>query len=152
MRVTVRQAYLSNKAFAIFYDADTDGDASVYLAASEAYLHMTLRSAIGETGIRRVLFCWNDVLLPRMWQQNMNMKIRKEQLSQHGSWYSWGLDIMCLLVWLLMLLYIMSLDWFKTIYIYIYVAHFTCSTHIVPYVWIRSCHLILVQVRQMMWK
>lgn len=23
---------------------------------------------------------------------------------------------------------------FKTIYIYIYVAHFTCSTHIVPYV------------------
>lgn len=24
MRVTVRQAYLSNKAFAIFYDADTD--------------------------------------------------------------------------------------------------------------------------------
>lgn len=41
---------------------------------------------------------------------------------------------MCLLAWLLMLLYIMSLDWFKTIYIYIYVAHFTCSTHIVPYV------------------
>lgn len=110
MRVTVRQAYLSNKAFAIFYDADTDGDASVYLAASEAYLHMTLRSAIGETGIRRVLFCWNDVLLPRMWQQNMNMKIRKERLSQHGSWYSWGLDIMCLLAWLLMVLYIMSLD------------------------------------------
>lgn len=57
MRVTVRQAYLSNKAFAIFYDADTDGDASVYLAASKAYLHITLRSAIGETGIRRVLFC-----------------------------------------------------------------------------------------------
>lgn len=45
---------------------------------------------------------------------------------------------MCLLAWLLMLLYyvigLYGTCGFKTIYIYIYVAHFTCSTHIVPYV------------------
>lgn len=66
MHVTVNQAYLSNTVFAIFYDADTDGEASVSLAAREAYLHMTLRAAIGGTGICGVLFCWNDVLLAWM--------------------------------------------------------------------------------------
>lgn len=60
MPLTARQAYLSKLAFAICYDADTDGDASVSVAAREAYLHMTLHAAIGGTGI---LFCWNDVLL-----------------------------------------------------------------------------------------
>lgn len=139
VRLCTRRIYQTRLLpfFFFFYDADTDGDASVYLAASEAYLHMTLRSAIGEMGIRRVLFCWNDVLLPRMWQQNMNMKIWKEQLSQHRSWYSWGLDIMCLLAWLLMVLYIMSLDCtacvgLRTLKSTMHAAHFTYSTHIVP--------------------
>lgn len=50
MRVTGYPAYLSNAAFAIFYVADTHGDASVSLAAREAYLHMTLHAAIGGTG------------------------------------------------------------------------------------------------------
>lgn len=66
MHVPLHQAYLSNTAFAIFYDADTDGDASVSLAARKAYLHMTLHTAIGGTGIYRVLFSWNDVLLAWM--------------------------------------------------------------------------------------
>lgn len=35
-------------------------------AAREAYLHMTLHAAIGETELCRVLFCWNDVLLSWM--------------------------------------------------------------------------------------
>lgn len=48
--MTVHQAYLSNAAFAIFHDADADGNASVSLAAREAYLHMTLHAAIGGTG------------------------------------------------------------------------------------------------------
>lgn len=63
-------------------------------SAKQAYLHMTLHSAVDETELCRVLFRWNDVLSSRMWQRNM--KIRKEQLSQIGYWYSWGLYIMCL--------------------------------------------------------
>lgn len=66
MSATLHPAYLSSMAFAVFYDADTDGDASVFLAARVAYLHMTLHAAIGGTGIHRVLFCWNDVLLAWM--------------------------------------------------------------------------------------
>ncbi len=47
----MRQVYLSNTAFAIFfYAADTDGDASVSLSAREAHFHMTLHAAIGGTG------------------------------------------------------------------------------------------------------
>lgn len=51
---------------AIFYDADTAAGASVSLAASKAYLHMTLHAAIGRMRIRRILFSWNDVLLAWM--------------------------------------------------------------------------------------
>lgn len=92
-----------------FHDANTGGDASGSLAARKAYLHMTLHTAIGGKGIRRVLFSWNDVLLAWMWQQNMNMKIWKEQLSQRGLWYLSGLDIMCLLVCLLTVYYVSGL-------------------------------------------
>lgn len=65
MQLHTRRIYQA-RLFAIFYDADTGGDASVSLAAREAYLHMTLHAAIGGMGIRGVLFCWNDVLLSWM--------------------------------------------------------------------------------------
>lgn len=82
---------------------------SPLLQGRPIYIWPCMRQLV-ERGIRRVLFCWNDVLLAWMWQQNMNMKIWKERLSQRGSWYSWGLDIMCLLVWLPTVLYITSMD------------------------------------------